>query len=309
MKKLVYLLVALLVLVGCSSDKTNQENIVEEEKHYSILCPSGAPAMVFYNKLDGFDVADAGAIKTQVLSEDGPDFCALPTNVAITLLEKGIDYKLVMFITYGNFFVCATGKDDDANMDAGDKIVLFSEGSLPDLLFHYVYGDGFNEGITYVNDASDALRELVSETSEAEYVLLAEPSLTIAFSKNKDAYVYENLQQAYKDLSLTKIFQASLLVKNSVEHDDVVEFVESLKGDIDALLENPDIMKTKIEEAGLSDELAQAMFGNIDADIAALSNNNTVGIGYNNAVEDKSAIDKFISLFGMGETSEEIYFQ
>lgn len=307
MKKFICVLTILLFLVGCANTNTEQNDT--ETKEYSILCPSGAPALVFYNKLSNFDVADAGAIKTQVLGEDGPDFCVLPTNVAVTLLEKGINYKLAMTITYGNFFVCATGKDDDSVMDSEDKIVLFSEGSLPDLLFHYVYGDKYDNNITYVNDASDALREIVSESSEAEYVLIAEPALSIAFSKNKDAYEYANIQQLYKNLTLTKIFQASLLVSNNVDHDEAVEFLNSLKSDIDVLLEKPDVLKEKIAEFNLSDELAQAMFGNVDANIKALANYNRLGIGYNNAIEDKSALDKFISIFGMNETNEEIYFK
>lgn len=307
MKKIICILMILLLLVGCTNIDKEQND--SETKGYSILCPSGAPALVFYNNLSNFDVADAGAIKTQVLGEDGPDFCVLPTNVAIALLEKGIDYKLAMTITYGNFYMCATGRDDDASMDKGDKIVLFSEGSLPDLLFHYVFGNQYDESISYVGDVSDALREIVSESSDAEYVLMAEPALTIAFSKNPDAYEYSDIQRLYKSLTLTKIFQASLLVSNRINHEEVIEFLNSLKSDIDVLLDNPSVIKDKIGESNLSEELAQAMFGDIDADIKAISNHNRLGIGYNNPIDDKEALDKFISLFGMDKTSEEIYFK
>ena len=36
---------------------------------------------------------------------------------------------------------------------------------------------------------------------------------------------------------------------------------------------------------------------------------NSIGIGYKSAFENKDAIDSFISLFGVGETNEKIYFK
>ena len=298
MKKIIRLFIILIILVGCSKS--------EEKKELSIICPSGAPALAFYNHLDKVDIADASAIKTQILNEDGEDIAVLPINIAVSLFNSGINYKMSSIITFGNFYICDLGKDENKVMDAGDKIVLFSQGSIPDLLFHYIYEDIYDNSITYLNSATEALREIVNPNSDAQYVLIAEPALSLALEKNKQASIYCSLQDLYYEKTNSKLLQACILVK---DNEDVDEFLSSLQNDVDALINNPELLNEKIEEIGFDKEEASTIFGNVEANIKALKNDNAVGIGYMDAYENKNNIDEYLKLFNIGETSEEIYYK
>ena len=305
MRKIFILFISLLMLSACA----NGSNQDIEKENLSIICPAGAPALGFYNKLDNLQIAEAGIIKAQVLSNDKPDIAVLPTNVAVALINGGAEYKLASTITFGNFYICSTGNDEDGIMSKEDNIVLFGEGSIPDLVFHYVYGNEFDDAITYVNDASVALREIVSSTSEADYVLIAQPALFTAISKNEKAKEYANLQELYYEKSGCDMYQASIIVSNNIDHDVAVRFLSEVEEDINALLENPEIIKSVIEEKQIAQEDVQSLFGNVDADISVIKNNNGIGIGYKNAYDNKQAIDIYLELFNLKGTNEEIYFQ
>ena len=302
MKKMIILLITLL-LCGCTGEK--QEEATDNK--LSIVSPSGAPALAFYNSLDeNFETLDASIIKTMVVSEDKPDIAVLPTNVAVALLNKGIDYSLAATITFGNFYIVSTNKDEDNVMDNTDKITLFQQGGIPDLVFKSIYKDIDN--ISYVNDASDATREIVNPSGDSEYVLIAEPVMHIALNKNSNAYVYADLQEEYIKEYNHEIFQASIIVSNDLGYDNTKAFLDKINKDIDSLIEDPNLLVRSISDNKISDEQAQAMFSNIDADITSLGYNG-VNLGFKLAIDNKEGIDTFLKILGMGETSEEIYFK
>ncbi len=59
----------------------------------------------------------------------------------------------------------------------------------------------------------------------------------------------------------------------------------------------------------MSDEQAQSLFGVAPKMAAKVTKNgNRMGLGYKRAKENKEGIDKFLSLFGIDATSEEIYY-
>ena len=297
------ILLITLLLCGCTSEK--QEEATDNK--LSIVSPSGAPALAFYNSLDeNFETLDASIIKTMVVSEDKPDIAVLPTNVAVALLNKGIDYSLAATITFGNFYIVSTNKDEDNVMDNTDKITLFQQGGIPDLVFKSIYKDIDN--INYVNDASDATREIVNPNGDSEYVLIAEPAMHIALNKNSNAYVYADLQEEYIKEYNHEIFQASIIVSNDLGYDNTKAFLDKINKDIDSLIEDPNLLVRSISDNKISDEQAQAMFSNIDADITSLGYNG-VNLGFKLAIDNKEGIDTFLKILGMGETSEEIYFK
>ena len=301
MKKIISLLLVVLLLAGCNEKK---KDVVGDA--LSIMCPSGAPALAFYGELDNLDVADALAIKTQLLTDNGPDIAVLPVNVAVSLLNGNINYKMSSIITFGNFYLVDTSKDDDGVLSSDDNIVLFSQGSIPDLLFHFIYGDLYDKNISYLNSAADALREIVNPNSNAEYVMIAEPLLTVALEKNPNIKVHNSLRDLYYVRTNKDLYQACILVKNGV---DVNDFLEKIENDINMLIDDPELLNKTIEANELDEEEAMAIFGNVDADIKSIKNNNAVGIGYVNAYDNKEAIDEYLKLFGIEKSNEEIYYK
>lgn len=318
MKKIIVILISLM-LAGCAT------NIKEEskEKQLSIVVPAGAPSLAFYNELDNehFNTGDAASIIPELKGENGSDIIVIDTVNGIRALNAGANYKLAATLTFGNFFIASTGNDDNGVMDSDDYIVLFSQGTTPDLVFHYIYGNEFDSNIHYVQAVSDASTCLIKginisddehsidEEPYVDYVMIAEPALTAAMSQNENVSVYANIQDEYANKSGgLQMIQASVFVSNKVEESQIDSYLNSLETTINELLENPELFADATST--LEDVEVKEIFGVPNAKIATkVLKTNTIGLGYKKAYDNKEAIDAFVSLFGLEETSEEIYFK
>jgi len=294
------ILLPLLTLVSCSK-KTD----------LSILVPTGAPAVCFYNHYDNiyFETnSDAKLILSQMITNHA-DIAVVPTNLAVqNIAKKGLQYKIASIITFGNIFVASTGNDANGIMEASDYIVSFQQGSVPDLLFKDVYP--FGDAIHYVGNAQEAAAclktkvDITNSNLPVDYVVLAEPALTKLSQKHVDFSIYANLQEKYYQKHNQQIYQACVCVKNTLDQKIIKEFMSSLENDINKLLTNPDLLSAK-----KSAQLETMLNIDFDATVACLKNSNTIGIGYKKAIEVKTGIDEFLKLFGMETTNEEIYVQ
>lgn len=317
MKKIVIALIALL-LVGCTTEK-EIDNKIED---LSIVVPSGAPSLGFYSEIsnDKFATADAQSILPELKGENGSDIIVIDTVSGIKALNAGANYKLAANITFGNFYIGATGNDDNKQMDEGDYIVLFSQGATPDLVFHYIYGDKYDSNIHYVSAVSDASACLIKGINIADdemaadaeayvdYVMIAEPAITAAMLQNENVYKYANIQEEYYKHTDHNLVQASVFVSNKLSNKQIETYLEKLKNDISSLIDNPDIFDDATKK--LADEEIKEIFGIPNAKIAKkVLMENGVGLGYKNAYENKENIDKYLSIFDMEETNEEIYFK
>lgn len=308
MKRILILLV-LVLLTACNG---------KQEKQLSVVCPSGAPSLAFYSEIENKDFATATAanIIPELKGENGSDIIVIDTVNGIKALNDGSNYKIAATITFGNFYIASTGNDDNGIMDEGDYIVLFSQGATPDLLFHYLFGEKFDENIHYVNAVTEASACLISGTNiydengeaRVDYVMIAEPALSVGLTKNENAKIYENLQESYQTKTDMVMMQASVFVSNKLSDKQISEYLDSLEQNINNLLQNPDLFKEAC--ADLSDDEVKDIFGVPNANVATkVLKSNTIGLGYKKAYENKKDIDSFINLFGMAETDEEIYFK
>lgn len=316
MKKIISILLVLL-LAGCAN--ANEEN----DKQLSILAPSGAPSLAFYNELnnESFNTGDVSSIIPQMKGENGPDVVVVDTVNGIKAINAGAPYKLAANITFGNFYIAATGNDDNGVMEDGDYIVIFSQGATPDLIFHYIYETKFDSNIHYVRAVTDASACLIKginisdderkadEDTYVDYVMIAEPALSAALSKNENASEYVNIQnEYYKKNNNNMMVQASVFVSNKLTNEQVDKYLESLKTDITNLLSNPKLFVDATNE--LVNEEVKDIFGVPNANMAVkVLTNNSIGLGYKKAYDNRQAIDSFISLFGMENTGEEIYYK
>lgn len=310
MKKIILVLI-LILICGC------QNNIDINE--ISTVCPSGAPSLALYNT-DNFNTADAASILPELKGKNGSDVIIIDTINGIKALNAGSDYKLAATITFGNFYIASTGYDENGVMEDGDYIVLFSKDATPDLIFHYLYGNEYDSNIHYVNAVSDASACLIKginitddekqlDEPYVDYVMIAEPALTASLAQNKNASIYKNIQEEYKnktnDLSM---IQASVFVSNKIDKEIVSEYLNKLENDINNLLANPELFAQTNSQ--YSDEQIKEIFGIPNVNIATkVLKNNSIGLGYIIAYDNKQAIDEYISIFGLDKTNEEIYFK
>lgn len=319
MKKLVLLALPIILISSCSTNKnksnSGSEPVLQELK---ILCPTGAPAFAFYkhgNNSNFETNTDPKNIVAMMNKNSEKQMVVIDTVSGVKAIQNGAPYKLAATLTFGNFFIASTGKDDNGVMDPGDKIVLFGQGITPDLLFHYLYGDTYDSGIEYVTNVQDAAKCLIQGKNlvtgnEIKYVFIAQPVLLNALAKNANATKYVDVQETYKTKSGGKeLIQASVFVKNDTDDYSVNHYLDTLKNDIDAAVNNPEIISETLSY--LSAEEATAKYGVAPAmAVNALKDNNGLGLGFKKSLDIKSDIDAFLKdVQNLEATSEEIYYK
>lgn len=306
------LIFSTISVMGCSS----KEDVNKKTwQNFSIISPTGAPSVVFYNWVnnENFQTNSDPANIIPLMVKETVDVVILPTNAGIQAIQnKNLNYKIAATITFGNVFVTSTGNDNDGVMSNDDYIVSFQPGAVPDKIFHYVYGNELDGAIHYVSNAEVAAgclktgKNSIDDNAKVDYVVLAEPAVTKVVSSTEGRTKYANLQELYKEKSGgLPIFQASLFVQNNLDKNEVNSFLIKLKNDIEAALETPMLLSQALNNNPSSEAIYM-----VKPDIATTVtlNNNGMGLGFALARENKDAIDLFLSLFGIGETSEEIYF-
>ena len=321
MKKYLSLIAVALALTACNTNSSNQGTGEFDRTSLSIITPTGAPALAFYNysgseRFETNSNPAEGIIPQMVTGQK--DVVVLPTNAGMqAILNKKAEYQIAATITFGNFYLVSMNNDTNKTLDADDTILLFQKGNVPDKVFHYVYGDDYNSNIHYVSAVSDAAAAVnAGFFADAEtgnnivpnYVLLAQPVLTTVLSKNADKgyAVYADMQAKYKEKSNNQaLFQASVFVKKSLDRKVVTSFLDSLKADIDAAIKNPEVIQEALKDA----QDAQTVYGIAPAMATTVTkNNNGMGLGFERAINNKEAVETFLKLFGIEGFDEEVYF-
>lgn len=328
MKKLIWsIFIPCLLLAGCGSTRNegsssiddSVEDIFKFEKKLdvSVICPTGAPAVAFYKYATdkNFETnSNAAQGIIPLMAQGKKDVVILPTNAGINAIRGAAKapYKIAATITFGNIFLASTGNDDNNKIDDGDYIVLFQQGQIPDLLFHYVYGTSLDSNIHYVSDGSEASKclktgkNLTSNNETVDYVLIAQPALEVVMSSTPNVSMAADLQSLYYEKAKSKLFQASIFVNNNTEKGKIDSFLNQIQKDIVDAIYTPVLIKNGLNKA----ENVSALYGVPSGEIAAevVENNNGLGLGYSKAKQNKNDIDKSLALFGIEETNEEIYY-
>lgn len=321
MKKYISLIAVALVLTACNTNSSNQGTGEFDRTSLSIIAPTGAPALAFYNysgseRFETNSNPSEGIIPQMVTGQK--DVVVLPTNAGMqAILNKKAEYQIAATITFGNFYLISMNNDTNNTLDADDTILLFQKGNVPDKVFHYVYGDDYNSNIHYVSAVSDAAAAVnAGFFADAEtgnnivpnYVLLAQPVLTTVLNKNADKgyAVYADMQAKYKEKSNNQaLFQASIFVKKSLDRKVVTSFLDSLKADIDAAIKTPEVIEETLKDA----QDAQTVYGIAPAMATTVTkNNNGMGLGFERAINNKEAVETFLKLFNIEGFDEEVYF-
>lgn len=283
----------------------------------SVITPTGAPALAFYDYASNndFETNSNPNNIVAIMASGQKDVAVLPTNAGMqTIINKAAPYQIAATISFGNFYIASLNNDADNIMDANDTIVLFQKNNVPDKIFHYLYGNELDSAIHYVNALSDAASALLTGSFISEdgnnlvpnYVMVAEPVLSTVLNKKENVTIFKNIQEEYKQKSNgQEMFQASVFIKNEIAKDVASSFLNKLESDIKNAIENPDLMKNGMNKI----DNAQQVFG-INADMAetVLKNGNRMGLGFKLARDNKNAIENFLTIFGINNVDEKIYF-
>ena len=110
-----------------------------------ILAPSGAPSVAFYNFATSENFTTTTNPKEGLIpmfKKDTYDVIVAPTQGGLTqIVKQQAEYKVAATITFGNFYLISTGRDEDNTLNKGDKVCYFQKDDVPGKVFNYVYGD------------------------------------------------------------------------------------------------------------------------------------------------------------------------
>ena len=320
--KLFVLPLLAIALTACQNQNSSSECNCSSYKYLgselSIISPTGAPALAFYNYATNPQF-ETNAVPTNIvatMNAGQKDIVVLPTNAGVqAIVNKNAPYKIAATLTFGNFYIASMGNDTNNTMDANDTILLFQKNNVPDKIFHYVYGDTLDSALHYVEAVSDVAKAAISGTfvdpdtgtnMTPNYVLIAEPALSTVRTKKRNIFVYADLQEEYKKKSNNlEIFQASVFVKNDAKYHFVDAFLSSLKKDVEAMLKDSKVLKEGLAQSSQS----ETIYGVApETAVEVLEEGNGMGLGFKYAKENKASIDQFLSLFNIATTDEKIYY-
>lgn len=312
MKKIISLLL-LIFLTSCL-------NIKNKNSALKIIAPTGAPSLAFLNEAQN-DNFETNSVPTNIISmmneTSDKDIIVIDTISGLKAIDSGAPYKLAATITSGNFYIAACGNDIDKTMNKGDKIVLFGQNLMPDIIFHYLYGNEFDEEIEYVSSVGDAGKVLASSKNfetgnDINYVFIAEPILTTVLN-NKEvatyqkAYTYLNIQDEYYKKTNKSLISASLFIKNDANKDSIDAYLENLEKNINKLLNDQEYVD-ELLKANNTDELT-SVYGLNSNMIKDVLKDNSIGLCFIKASENVNVLNEFINLFGMDSINEEIIYK
>lgn len=242
-----------ILLTGC---KTNDNG-----DYKKIICPSGAPAIAFYNHAtdSNFETGAPTVVAAELQSNRYGTIVFDFLNGLKSVKNNSGDYSLKRIITGGNLYLVGINKDSEPTSD--DYIVSFGENLLPDVVYKHIYSADIVNSTHYVSAVSDAgavLKTGLHNGETVDYVLVAQPVLFSVLSTAEDAskyHVVNCLKDKWGEVTglAPVIPQAGLFINDTMysKHKSYFDgFLDDLNNNIDTCIEDPNTMKAGIEEAG-----------------------------------------------------------
>ena len=313
MKKISLIMFAGMLLTSCNSspaksslDKSiyhagEYQKQVDYKLDLSVLSPTGAPAVAMYqfaSEINGkYTTTSNPAVGVIPMFQSGEyDVIIAPTDSGLNqIVNLGAKYKIAATVTFGNFFLIASGSDEDGVLNKGDSVIIFQENGIPGKTFNYLYND-LELNVTAVGAASDTKsiieNNFVFDNKKYDYVLSAEPVVSATNST-----VFLDIQSEFARVSGgKKMTQASVFIKNGVSKAKADKFLFALKDAINDGVANPDLIKTAIESIGSAQEQSSA-FG-VPGAIAkkATAAGNRLNLGFEFASDIKEDIRTFVNI-------------
>ena len=235
-------------------------------------------------------------------------------NLLLTIMLTGLLLTACGSSTESSSF---SSEEPSSSEQKDPYVVLFQQNQIPDRIFKYVYGDQFSN-IHYVSSAQDAARVGLTGKNEADnnakvdYVLLPQPALTnVLANSTANAKLYKNVQDDFIEKSGgLEITQASIFVNTNTNSALIDTFLDTIKRDIEAAVEQPSLLKEAV--SGLSQiELTNKFGVGTPELLAKMVKDNAIRIGYKEAKTNKPAVDNFLKAlkFTTNDTDAGLYYE
>lgn len=314
---MVSLILVVILFSGCSSNnnennskETNNSTLTNEKQEIvqalesiNVITPAGSPTLsgvkMFYDttELDKTTINYAMTLTTDELSAKllagEADFAVVPTNLAAKLYNKGVEYKIVAPVVWGNLYLISSEGINSYEELKGKEIFTIGKGLTPDIVLNYLLKENNIDGendvkLTYLSGASELASNFIA--GKSSITIMPEPMLTILKSKNIDYNLIMDLQKEWNEINGSEYGypQASLIVKSDLvekNKDFVIKFIEEFKKSVEWVENEP-------QKAGeYYEKLNESMKSDITAKSIPGSN-----IKYKSAQDSQKEIEQYLEI-------------
>lgn len=241
-----------------------------------------------------YRIVESPDILTSKLVSQEIDIAALPTNLAASLYNKGVPYKLAAMSSWGVLYIVTNGETVKGWEDLkGKTVYVVGKGTTPDIVFRYLLAkNGLNPDtdvqLDYTLDQVQAAQSLIA--GRITLAVLPEPWVTQALKGSNTCEVVFDLQKEWKKVvgNGVALAQTCLVVKKDLVEkrpDVVTAFLSAYKDSIDWANQNP-------AQAG---QLAEKLGVGMKAPVAeaAIPRCN---LRYEDAKTSKPSVDAFLKV-------------
>ena len=228
MKRILFILIIVLTLVGC-------DNKVTSNKRFNVVALNGPTGIGLVNMMEedkhnftllsNTDEVVAGVVKGDF------EIASIPANLASTLYNKNQDVSVVAINTLGVLHVVENGDSIKSIEDLKGKTILSTgKGATPEYSLNYILekaGIIDDVNVEFKSEHSE-LAGLLSQ-GKADIAVLPQPFVTTALEKNNNLRVALDLNEEWEKLSNNNMITGVLIVKNSI--------IENNKKELDMFLE------------------------------------------------------------------------
>ncbi len=218
------------------------------------------------------------------------DAAIVPSNLAIKLYNKGIDYKYAATGVWGVLYIVSSEEINGWQALKGKTITMIGRGLTPDIVTrHILKVNGLEPDVDvkfdYVDGATNLAPLFISGKSTLS--IMPEPMLTKVLMKKQDSKILFNLQEEWKSATGTtdSYPQAALLIKGDLiaNHPMVAKaFLDIYSISISWINKNP-------EKAGAyADELEIGLPGKLVGKAIPRMN-----LMFKNAADSKTALETY----------------
>jgi NitT/TauT family transport system substrate-binding protein len=208
------------------------------------------------NVTSNYEIVASPDIMISKLLSGEIDIAALPTNVAVKLYNKGLDYKLAAIVGYGVLYIL---KQDIELITWEDlknkKINVISKGSTPDVILRFLIEKnklkpGTDVELDYSLEQVELSQLMIA--GKTNIGILPEPFVTMVLKKNSKVSIAFDMEKEWKKVTEDQPLPMSCLVVSSKlsenYHDTVDEFLNQYRQSIDWATNNPDEASRLIEK-------------------------------------------------------------
>ncbi len=208
------------------------------------------------NVTSNYEIVASPDIMISKLLSGELDIAALPTNVAVKLYNKGLDYKLAAIVGYGVLYILKQDVELSAWEDLKNKkINVISKGSTPDVILRFLMDknnlkSGTDVELDYSLEQTELSQLMIA--GKTNIAILPEPFVTMILKKNDKVSIAFNIEDEWKKVTNDQPLPMSCVVVNSKllasNRDTVDNFLNQYNQSIDWVNNNPNEASLLIEK-------------------------------------------------------------